>query len=321
MGIGERAMSAHAETDVSVSVVIPTWQRKELLRRCLGGVLSQERQPDEVVVVGRATDLEARGVVEMARSSSATHVRWVEVTEPGHVPPVRHGLESVHSELVAFLDDDAVPERDWLEAIIAPLRDQTVVCVGGRVRTPGFSGVVHRDAGRVRWYGKYVGNIGALERPGLVRVDAVMEGNWCWRTSVLRSLAFDPVLAQDDASMYGLDLCLQAKALGGEIVYTSAARVLHTPGPRSDGSIDRDDEGLVRLSYSRNYTYIALSRFRGRRLLAFFVWWWLVGERASYGLGTAIVDGMNGKLTIDKAMSSFKGKSDGVLAWRGRSHA
>ncbi len=44
---------------------------------------------------------------------------------------------------------------------------------------------------------------------------------------------------------------------------------------------------MTRRSYSRNYTFIALRRLKGARRLAFIAWWWLVGERASYGVATA----------------------------------
>ncbi len=76
----------------SVTVVIPTWRRPELLQRCLGGVLSQEPGADEVLVVARPNDAEARSIIE--RASVDAPVRWVAVTEPGHVPPVRAGLDA-----------------------------------------------------------------------------------------------------------------------------------------------------------------------------------------------------------------------------------
>ena len=298
-----------------VSVVIPTWRRYELLERCLDGVLSQEPSPGEVLVVARPDDVEALKVIEEAAVRGP--VRWVEVTEPGHVPPVRAALDATTTDLIAVIDDDAVPKPGWLAGLVDVMRDHSVVCVGGHVYTEGNQPIVHPDAGKIRWYGQYVGNVAAVEAADPLDVDSVMEGNWCWRASVLRSLAFDPVLARDDAVMYGFDLCLQAKARGGRVVYTSAARVVHTPGPRA-GSFNRHDHARARRSYSRNYTYIALRRFRGIRLLAFVVWWVLVGERASYGLATAVVDGMRGRVGRDMITASFRGKVDGVRAWRRR---
>ena len=73
--------------------------------------------------------------------------------------------------------------------------------------------------GSIRWFGQHVGNVAALELSRSRQVQGVMECNWAWRSSVLRSLDFDTALDQDDASMYGLDLRLQAQELGYSVVY------------------------------------------------------------------------------------------------------
>jgi GT2 family glycosyltransferase len=300
---------------MSITVVIPTWRRPQMLERCLEGVLSQEPGADEILIAARPEDETARSIIERASADAA--VRWVPVTEPGHVPPIRAALVAVATDLVAFIDDDAVPEPAWLAALTSVMRDPSVACTGGYVFTEGNQPIVHPDAGRIRWYGKHIGNVGAMESPQPVDVDAVMEGNWCWRTRVMRSLEFDPLLARDDAVLYGLDLCLQAKARGGRVVYTSAARVVHTPGHRA-GAFDRHEYARVRRSYGRNYTYIALRRFRGIRRVAFVAWWWLVGERASYGVVTGMVDGLRGRIGRGMVVASFRGKADGLRAWRRR---
>jgi GT2 family glycosyltransferase len=263
--------------------------------------------------VVRPDDLESIRVIE--RPSIRDRVRRIDVTQPGHVPPVRAALEVARTDLIAFIDDDAVPDPGWLASLVAVMGDPSVVCVGGHVRTEGGKPIIHQDAGTLRWYGKYVGNVGALETSRPRDVDAVMEGNSCWRTEAMRSLEFHPVLGRDDASMYGLDLCLQAKERGGRVLYTSAARVEHTPGPRQ-GSTSREDRRSSYRSYGRNYTLIALRHLRGSQRLAFATWWWLVGERASYGIVTAVIDLVPGRTELSLVGASFEGKMEGVRAWR-----
>ena len=299
-----------------VSVVIPTWGRAGWLDRCLRSVLDGERGADEVLVVGRSDDVPARRVVANLAGPFAERVRWVEVDGPGHVAPVRRGLEAATGDVVAFLDDDAEPAPNWLATLVRPFKDERVACVGGRVLTPGSNGIVHPDAGRIRLYGKYVGNVGALATPTAVTVHAVMEGNCAWRTAILRRLHFDPVLDFDDASMYGVDLCLQAAGVGYQVVYEPAARVLHHAAPR-EGTLDRDDRSPRNFAYSRNYTYIALKHLRGLRRALFVGWWWLVGERGSYGAVKAAVDVMLRGLRIwGDVTASFAGKREGVRQWR-----
>ncbi len=301
--------------DLAVSVVVPTWRRAEWLGRCLRALSDQHRAPEEVIVVRREEDAAAHDITGLWASRSAYPIRWVEVHCPGHVAPVRRGVEEASGEIVAFLDDDTEPEPGWLGALLGPFADPRVACVGGRVVTPGFSGTVHRKAGRVRWYGKHVGNVGALETPGPVDVDGVMEGNWAWRSELLRGLEFDPVLDFDDASMYGLDLCLQAKSRRYRVVYEPGARVLHHAAPR-DPTLDRSDRPSRVFAYSRNYTYIALKHLCGIRRGLFLGWWWLVGERGSYGIVSAAADViLRGNGVWPEIAASFAGKREGMTLW------
>jgi len=297
---------------VIATVVIPTWQRDAWLERCLNAVESQGCHPDQVIVVGRPDDEKALAIVDRFAHLPAC---WVEVDRPGHVAPVRRGLEAAVGEIVAFLDDDTEPNPVWLSMLLEPFSDPSVACVGGKVITHGFKGRVHRDAGRVRWYGKYVGNIGALEIDRPIEVDGVMEGNWAWRADVLRRMDFDPRFDFDDASMYGLDLCLQARERGWRVVYHPGARIVHHVAPR-DPELDRADRPRRTYTYARNYTYLGLKHFHGFRRLLFFLWWSFIGERGAYGFATGATDLVRQRDGIwDLVRASLAGKWKGTRLW------
>ena len=99
----------------SVTVVIPTWRRRGTAGPLHGGGVGAAPAPSEILVVARPEDDETLAVIDGC--SHPGSVRWVEVNEPGHVPPVRAGLEAASSDLVAFIDDDAVPPG-WLAALL-----------------------------------------------------------------------------------------------------------------------------------------------------------------------------------------------------------
>jgi GT2 family glycosyltransferase len=226
---------------------------------------------------------------------------------------VRAGLAQASGNIVAFLDDDVEPEPAWLEVSLRPFTDPAVACVGGRVVTPGGTGKVHRDVGRIRWYGKHIGNIGLVGGSEPVDVEGVMEGNSAWRTHILRTLEFDPRLDYDDASMYGLDLSLQAIERGLRVVYQPLAVVHNASAPR-DPRLDRSDRAARAFTYSRNYSIIASRHFAGLKLAAFWAWWVLVGERGSYGLLTGLCDFALGRVRFRVVAASFRGKWAGARA-------
>ncbi|HZN14494.1 MAG TPA: glycosyltransferase [Acidimicrobiales bacterium] len=268
----------------TIAVVIPTWQRAELLRSALGGVASQDRPPSEVLVVGRDGDAAARRVVDEFATSLPT--RWVTVDRPGHVPPVIVGLGAARTDIVVFLDDDCVPDATWLGQLVEPFADPAIACVGGGVSWKDYRGPLAFEAGQLTWYGRYR----PLRRTLTPRpVAGVAECNWAWRRHTLEELTFDPAFEESDAILYGLDLCLQAIRLGHKVVHVPGAHVADQAGPR-DPSLDRGDQLLRARNFNRNMRYIQRKHgTAGLRALA-RVWELMIGDRSGYGLATALID-------------------------------
>ena len=307
-----------APANEAITVVIPTWRRAPWLRRNLEALSRQSRLPDAVIVVGREEDVDAQEVVRSV--DVGCPVRWILVDRPGHVPPIEKGLAATETPLVAFLDDDVIPEPDWLKELAAGFASADIVCVGGALEdaTLTIRGGVKPDAGQIRWYGRFVGNVGALRIPEPIDVAGVHEGNSAWRTEVLRSLRFEPALQGDEAAMYGLDLSLQARARGGRIRYIPSAMVRVDEAPRDPSLVKQDRVARVR-SYCHNATYISLRRLRGLQRWASVVWSLLIGERESYGLIKAVADLIRGpdrRRVASLWRASIAGRWAGYRDWR-----
>ena len=122
-----------------ISVVIPTCRRPELLARCLGAVLEQSLDPRayEVIVVDDGHTAETQAVVDALRMRPhGPVVRYVRPRQ-GHGPALARnvGWRAAYGRIIAFTDDDTVPDRDWLaqgERALLP----GVVAICGRVSVP-----------------------------------------------------------------------------------------------------------------------------------------------------------------------------------------
>jgi len=113
--------------DLAVSVVVPTCGRPELLNRCLRALCYQTLPAAryEVLIVDDRPSPQTEEIVASWR-------RW---TSPGgpslvylpnrgpHGPAAarNRGWRTARSELIAFTDDDTVPDAQWLEQGIAAL--------------------------------------------------------------------------------------------------------------------------------------------------------------------------------------------------------
>lgn len=313
----ETATVRARDDELSITVVVPTYMRAHLLRPCLESLARGDRVPDEVLFVGRESDAATRDMVSQLRAAfSAMRIREAWLAEPGHVPPIRAGARLASSRLVAFIDDDVTVTPGWLGSLVRNFVQPRVGVVGGRVVVPGAPPVrVKGHPGQMTWYGKLWGNVGSVEAAEAFDVASVMEGNWAWRRDLLVSLDFDPRLNVDDASSYGLDLCLQARQKGFRVLYDSQALAYHHVAPRVP-ELDRADRPRRLFSYTRNFTYIQLKHLRAWRRPFFLGWWLLVGETGAWGVASALADwmfhGFRGRQEVRPALA---GKLEGFRLW------
>jgi len=111
------------------SVVINTYNREASLSKTLDGLRHQTHPDFEVIVVnGPSTD----GTKKLLSSWSKS-IRIEECPERVLGKSRNVGIRAAAGEVVAFIDDDAVPEPDWLETLVAAYDDPRVGGVGGIV--------------------------------------------------------------------------------------------------------------------------------------------------------------------------------------------
>ncbi len=116
---------------VRVSVVVPTYRRDELLARCLRALCAQKLDPAayEVIVVDDACCDGTRRLVETwaeahAGEGPAPPLRYLAATGNRGPAAARNvGWRTARGPIVAFTDDDCIPDPTWLSAGLAGLAD------------------------------------------------------------------------------------------------------------------------------------------------------------------------------------------------------
>lgn len=114
---------------MEASVVVPTYNRAEGLRRLLRSLGTLERtRPAEVIVVD---DASTDHTPDVARSFG---VRYVRAPENGGPARARNmGVELARGDVVAFTDSDCITHRHWLHRLVGKLASGPCGGVGGRV--------------------------------------------------------------------------------------------------------------------------------------------------------------------------------------------
>jgi len=112
------AQRPSAQAPAAVSVIIPTYNRLELLKASLASVAAQTFRAYEIIVVD---DGSTDGTAEYL-AAHWPEVRCLRQENQGAAEARNHGLREVHTEFVAFLDSDDRWEPDFLAATVGELR-------------------------------------------------------------------------------------------------------------------------------------------------------------------------------------------------------
>lgn len=97
-----------------LSLVISTRNRHEFVTAAVSAVAGGSELPSEIVIVDQSD--RPHPVLSQAPSDERCEVRYVWSSRRGLSRGRNEGVETARHDLLAFLDDDVLVERDWLSA-------------------------------------------------------------------------------------------------------------------------------------------------------------------------------------------------------------
>ncbi|KIC49843.1 glycosyltransferase [Tateyamaria sp. ANG-S1] len=255
-------------TQPKVSVVVVSRDRPDALTWCLTGLSQLQYTAFEIVVVADPPGYEA-----VQAGPFADQVKLVPFDRPNISEARNLGISHAAGDIVAFIDDDAVPEPSWLHQLIAPVSRPDVAAMGGFVR--GRNGISWQ------WQARTVDETGATEAlevsphratvltPKGARAIKTEGTNMAVRRDVLVALeGFDPGFA---FYLDETDLNLRLKRAGYATALVPGAEVHHgfaaSPRRRKD-RVPRDlfDIGSSWAVFQRKYLQEAQRRDHWRHL-------------------------------------------------------
>jgi glycosyltransferase involved in cell wall biosynthesis len=265
-----------ATDPLPISAVVCTRDRPENLENCLAALAVQRHPSYEVIVVDNApSDERACGVAERYGA------RYVVEPTPGLDWARNRGVAEARFPLVAFTDDDARPDPEWLSALAAGFGAEDVGAVTGFVAPTELetqAQVLFEDVYGGMRKGFMLRIFSSRGRRMTYRPEIYGVGcNMAFRRALLEEMGgFDPALDTGTPTGGGGDLDAFQRIIerGAAIVYRPDAIVRHAHR--------RMMQGLRRQLYDNGRGYCAVlctafARARGldRLLVARAVWQWL----------------------------------------------
>lgn len=230
-----------------LSIIIPTFNRRELLLKLLDAVNTLQAEPGEleVIVVDDGSTDGTREVLALRRD--AFPVRWVPQASQGPSAARNRGAAEARGDILGFLDSDVVVQPAWWRAAAPHFQDARTAAVEGATRPP--------DERRPTPFTNYVSNTRGREYQTcnfLCRRDVFLrlggfDGRYCTRTR-----GFGMLHNREDT-----DLAFSLQEAGYRIEFELRALVWHPLPPPFYG---------LHLRKAREAVYEALLRRRHPRL-------------------------------------------------------
>lgn len=216
----------------TITAAVCTCDRRATLSDTIDSLRQQTLSADQYEVLVVDNSIDAAQVDEGSHGTNGTpNVRFEHVSTQGLSYARNAALELAMSPLVAFIDDDAIANRDWLAELVAVFEseDSSVAAVGGPAR-PVW------EVPRPNWlHENFLGYVGVLDL-GNQRIDLggkqwLIGTNVAYRVRDAREAGgFSTLLGRQGGLLLSneeLDMQSRLRARGHRIIYTPAAVVDH----------------------------------------------------------------------------------------------
>ncbi|MFN3295952.1 glycosyltransferase [Caldimonas sp.] len=220
-----------------VSIIIPTRDQLDLLRRCVESLLEKTRYPhyELLIVDNQSTTEEARQWLDAVASFGENRIRVLRYDHPFNFSAMNNlAVEHARGDVVVLLNNDtAIIEPGWLDAMLNHALRPEVGAVGAKLLYPD---------GTVQHAGVVLGLRGPADHPFLGEpMDAAgtmqrlrVDQNYSALTAaclMIRKSVYQEVGGMDEVafkvSYNDVDLCLKVAAAGYLNVWTPHALVMH----------------------------------------------------------------------------------------------
>lgn len=214
------------------SVVVCTHNRGSLLSEAVPQLLAQQLPVGqyEVLVIDNASTDDTRERVGDLIDQYPERVRYVREGRLGLSPARNAGIRHANGQIIAFIDDDAVPEQGWLAELVSAFDNPVVACAGGPV-IPVLQGDLPA------WFSPqlrtYISIFDKGSEPVPLTYNEYPRGvNIAFRKTVFERVGlFSPSFGRKGRSLMSyeeIELCYRIERAGWTILYTPGASVRHT---------------------------------------------------------------------------------------------
>lgn len=124
------------EMDMMVSVVIPTYNRAQSLKKTLLSLLAQKNVEDnghEIIVVDNNSSDATKSMVEHLMPTFGNQLTYLFEPRQGKIFALNRGISAARGDIIAMTDDDCAVSENWLSQIKKTFQSKDIDLLAGKV--------------------------------------------------------------------------------------------------------------------------------------------------------------------------------------------
>ena len=223
-----------------ISVIIPTFNRSEKIGLVIEALSRQNIPAKEfeiLVIDNNSSDNTKEVITYNIKKYTNINIQYFFEGQQGLNFARNCGVQQAHSNIIAFIDDDAIPQSNWVKMLLESYSDSSIGCVGGKI-IPSFPGEVKLPSWISNIFNGYFSgfDLGITHIKELTEKDGFPYGaNISFKKEAIISAGlFNPALDRCGKNLIAggeTEMCIRLYRIGWKILYNPRAVVHHLISP------------------------------------------------------------------------------------------
>jgi len=230
---------------MKVSIVIPTYNRNEILCRTIDNILTFESQYNELIIIDQTKEHDTQTRLYLDKLISNNKIKYKFIDYP-NLPNARNAaIETAFGDIILFFDDDIEINKDTIPSHVSGFSEQDIGCVTGKVIIQNTNQTGNKSLENIgaekkiiksflfvflRKKAAYVGHLGVLANfKGNKKLfsDTCIGCNMSFRKEVFKKCGIFDVKFSSNAIREDTDMSVRLRRNGYKISYIPKAAIVH----------------------------------------------------------------------------------------------
>lgn len=205
-----------------VSVVVPVYNAKRTIERCLVSLINQNFNDYEIIIVDNGSNDGSFGLIEESiRAHPEEKIKLIREEKKGPSEARNRGIKDASGDIVAFTDSDCVADRDWLRDIVNAFDKEEIGAVAGNIRGYKSSNLIEKFLSLYTLRG--------LEKSQTFKEYTLVKGGFSTTNLFFRQEILRKAGGFDKSMRWGEDhdMCARIYKMGYKIRYITQGVIYH----------------------------------------------------------------------------------------------